>query len=337
MRSFTARPPARLLPVLGLLVLSPMCAEYLVGYDTSTGDPLALLGGLLLLAPLYGAPAVLIREAARRSGMRWPGVVALALAFAVLQAGVVDQSMFSESYRDIEFWDDMVRPTFVPSLGIAAYTTLSFLTGHVIWSYGAPIALVESLAPRLAGRPWLRGPGLVLMALLYLASAALILVDHLRTQSDHATPAQLTGALVAVAALAAFAVTAGRRRPARTDAAVPPAPALAAAALAAGLGFQFLPATWPGVAGGAAILAVSAAALVRLTRSVRRRATHTAALAAGVLVANAIVGFLAQPLGEVSPVAKYAHNTAFFAGAVLLGLWAARRAARDRVPVPDRR
>src|SRR5581483_5865874 len=53
----------RWLPALGLLLLSPVCAEYLIGYDQIIGRPRELLAGLLILAPLYGAVAVMIREA----------------------------------------------------------------------------------------------------------------------------------------------------------------------------------------------------------------------------------------------------------------------------------
>jgi hypothetical protein len=37
--------------------------------------------------PAVRAPAVLIRETAGRTQMRWPGILALALAAAILQAG----------------------------------------------------------------------------------------------------------------------------------------------------------------------------------------------------------------------------------------------------------
>jgi hypothetical protein len=57
---------------------------------------------------LYGAAALLIRELARRFGVDWPGIVDLAAAFGIVQAGVVDQSLFSESYRQIEYWNDLV-------------------------------------------------------------------------------------------------------------------------------------------------------------------------------------------------------------------------------------
>ncbi|MDI6105080.1 hypothetical protein QLQ12_41500 [Actinoplanes sp. NEAU-A12] len=49
---------------------------------------------LLFLGPLYGSVAVLIREVARRRGGGWPVMVLLAAAFGLVQAGVVDQSLF---------------------------------------------------------------------------------------------------------------------------------------------------------------------------------------------------------------------------------------------------
>jgi hypothetical protein len=55
-------------PVVGLFFFAPISAEYLIGYDDLIGRPLELVFGLLIFGPLYGAPALFIREAARR----WP-------------------------------------------------------------------------------------------------------------------------------------------------------------------------------------------------------------------------------------------------------------------------
>ena len=177
-------------------------AEYITGYDDSTGKPLELVGNLLIFSPLYGSAALLIRELARRFGAAWTGIVALAAALGIVQAGVVDQSLFSESYRQIEYWDDMIRPTWIEPLGFGAEPAMAFIVGHAIWSYCIPIALVEALSPPLSKRPWLRRPGLIVTALLYLGAAALVLSDHLRTEKDHALAAQVTGSLVVVALLA---------------------------------------------------------------------------------------------------------------------------------------
>ena len=69
------------------------------------------------MAPLYGPRPFLIRETARRLDLGWPSILLLAGAFGLIQAGVVDQSMFSQDYRDIPYWDDMSVPTYVRRWG----------------------------------------------------------------------------------------------------------------------------------------------------------------------------------------------------------------------------
>jgi hypothetical protein len=310
---------------LALVLLAPVGAEYLTGYDSSTGNLPELLGGLLIFVPLYGAPALLIREVARRSGVRWPGILALALAAGVLQAGVWDQSLFSEGYRDIPYWDEMVGPTWIAALGLSGSAALSFLVGHAVWSYGVPIALVEALRPDLAARPWLRWPGLVVTALLYLAAAGLVLSDSLANEEHRASPAQVAGSLAVVAALTLGAFTVGRRgRPPR-DAAVPGPVVVGVVGLAAGFGLHVVPETWVGVGMGVALAVGGAAAVARFSRSGRWRARHVAALATSALLGRALVGFLVTPLGDVAPAAKYTHNAVLLVAAALLGWWAMRR------------
>ena len=147
------------LPVIALLLLAPVCAEFLWGYDDSTGDPAALLA-MLFFVPLYGAPAVLVREIARRLGLGWAGILLLAAAFGVVQAGLVDQSMFSRSYRDIPWWSAASEPTFIEPLRVSVYLVVTFVTGHVVQSIGRPIALVETLftGRRAAAVPWVGRP-----------------------------------------------------------------------------------------------------------------------------------------------------------------------------------
>ena len=284
-----------------------------------------LIGNLLIFSPLYGAAALVIRELARRFGVRWPGIMALAAAFGIVQAGVVDQSLFSESYRQIEYWNDLVQPTWIEPLGFGAYPALVFIVGHVIWSYGIPIALVEALRPPLSKRPWLGWRGLIVTALLYLGAAALVLFDHLRNEKDHATVGQVTGSLAVVALLAASAFTIGRRQLPARDAAVPTPLVVGVLSLIAALAFEIVPPSRLGVAAGLATLAVSAVSISYLSRSRRWDGRHIVALATGALLARAIVGFFAVPLGGVPPLAKFTHNIVFFVGAAVLGLWAVSR------------
>ena len=163
----------RVAPALGLFFLAPLSAEYLIGYDESVGRPVELIGGLLILGPLYGGPALIIREVVRRSGRGWPSVLLLAAAFGLVQAGLVDQSMFNPSYRDIEDWDDKRNPTFIPAAGFSAHMALNSIVGHVIWSISAPIAVMETLVPRRSTTPWLGAAGLTITAVLYVFASLL--------------------------------------------------------------------------------------------------------------------------------------------------------------------
>jgi len=311
---------------IGLMVLSPLCAEYLSGYDDSTGDPWALLGGLFIFIPLYGAPALVIRELARRNGIRRPGILALATAAGIAQAGIIDQSMFSESYRDIDYWRSMIEPTFIAPFGISAYTTLAFVAGHAVWSFGAPIALMESFSPDR--RPWLRLPGLLIATGLYLAAAAVVLRWHLDGEADHASAGQIAGAGAAVLLLVVFAFTFGRRTRPPGDGRVPNPLLVGLGAMAAALAFQFAPPTWPAFAGSVALVAAVAFGVSRMARSVRWTGGHVAALATGALAAMATVAFFGDPIGEVTRTAQYAHNTVFTAGVLVLGYFAWRSGRR---------
>lgn len=65
-------------PALGLFVLSPLVAEFLL--DNMSIDAVAVL---LFIAPLYGGGAILIREATRHTGRGWPTMILLGVAYAV--------------------------------------------------------------------------------------------------------------------------------------------------------------------------------------------------------------------------------------------------------------
>jgi hypothetical protein len=234
----------RIAPALGLLVLAPVCAEYLYGYDDSTGNLPALLGGLVLFAPLYGGAALLIREATRRAGRGWPTILLLGLAFGVLQAGLLDQSLFNPSYRDIDYWDEMFNPTYTPWLGFSPELAATFTVGHMIWSIAAPIAVVEALAPQRRTTPWLRWPGLALTAAGFLLAAYVIVWWTLDTEDFVPSTGQLAGAatVVIVLIVAAFRIR-GRSRPSNDRPG--PSPWLAGAvALAALTGWLMIDRGW---------------------------------------------------------------------------------------------
>jgi hypothetical protein len=303
-----------------------VCAEYLAAYDDSTGDPVALLSGLLFFVPLYGCPALLIREVARRSGMTWIGLIALATGLGIVQAGLVDQSFFRLSYRDLPEWEGWATPTYVESLGLSGYLALTFVAGHVIASFCAPIAISEALVPRQRHGPWLGPVGLGVITGLYLTSAGLILYDHLDTESAAVSTTQTLVTTAVVVALVAFAATVGRLPRERVTRVCPPVVVVFLLVAAVGVGKEQLGVAWTAVAVHAGLLAAVAAAVLWASRSLAWSHAHELAVAAGFVAALAVNGFLTMPLfGEVPAFQKYAHNTVLAAAIAALVIVGARQ------------
>ncbi|HEY0734494.1 MAG TPA: hypothetical protein VGD69_06285 [Herpetosiphonaceae bacterium] len=337
----------RIAPVLGVFFLAPVLAEYLVGYDTSTGDPGALLFGLLFLAPLYGCPALIIREVTRRTGRGWPTIILLAFGFGVIQAGLIDHSLFNPSYRDIEYWQAQLMPTYVPALGIGVDPTLDFVLGHVIWSFSLPIALVETFVPERRATPWLGKFSMALIVVLYLLISALIFSDHVTSEQFLPSPGQLIGATAVVAACFVAAFMVGRRPRRRLDRPIPSAWHVGFLAFAAlnlsyliDVGFALLDvgvafdASWWDVAVTVVMVAGLAIAVTIWSRSTDWNAAHRLALAAAALLTHVWLAFLVEPLGDVPLQAKLLHNVGFALGSLVLLVAAARAAKRAPIDQP---
>ncbi|MGI5189786.1 hypothetical protein ACQEVI_16730 [Promicromonospora sp. CA-289599] len=327
-RSRTALPRfwQRWAAVLGLLALSPISAEYLVGYLDATGRPLDLLTGLVILGPLYGSVAVLIREVARRTGRGWPTILLLATAAGVIQAGLIDQSLFFRDFAaDDPDWATQAPVTVIPGLGIDAASLLGYVGGHVIWSFAAPIAVIESCAPRIANRRWLGKPGIVAITVLWVLAAALLYSD---TAADStATAAQLVGAALVAAALIAAAFNVGRKQ-VPSPGKVPSwwfVGVLTAVVLYAN---QLLPATWLGVTANVAAAFALGWLLLRWSRREGWGRRQVLAVAGAALVVRASISFLVEPLGDVDLTTKYAVNAVLLVGVATLLLVAALRLRR---------
>ena len=318
--------------VLVLLLLAPVCAEYLAAYDDSTGDPVALLAGLVVFVPLYGAPALLIRELARRAGLSWPGILLAAAAFGLVQAGVVDQSLFSLGYRGIESWAQDLEPTFLAPLGLSAANALNFVGGHVVHSIAGPIAVAEGLRPGTRHRPWVRRRTLVVLAALYAAASTLVLRDSLATESSHASPAQLVACAVLVALLL-LAARSCRGRGARAAGRRAPRPWQLLAAV--GAVFLVVGAAGPSRPWFAVCVVLLSAAGVLVHRASRSPGwgdRHVLAVAAGALLPRALLAFTYFPLlGEVGAPAKYGHNTVLLVLVATACAVAARAAQSPRL------
>ncbi|MCX4474737.1 hypothetical protein OOK41_31245 [Micromonospora sp. NBC_01655] len=202
----------RIVPVLALLTLAPWAAECSWGGFAVTEFPLVVA----VLGPMYGGAAILIRETARRTGGGWPAIVLLAAAFGVVQAGLVDQSLFNKGFLDdTEFagLDADARATLVPMLGVSVQQALGYIGNHIALSICAPIAIVESfLRPERRHRPWLGRPGLAVVGVLYLLGSLLIFSDDGGRKGFLASPVQLSVAALTALALVGAALLPRWRR-----------------------------------------------------------------------------------------------------------------------------
>ncbi len=75
-------PQRSILAAVTLFFVAPLVAEYLLG-----DFPVTFLSPLIMLAPLYGGGALLIRELVRRSGRGWPSILLLGVAYALIEEG----------------------------------------------------------------------------------------------------------------------------------------------------------------------------------------------------------------------------------------------------------
>ncbi|WP_428962456.1 hypothetical protein [Micromonospora fluostatini] len=330
----------RVAPVLALLVLAPFAAECSWGGFTVVDFPLVVA----FLGPLYGGAAVLIRETARRTGRGWPTIALLAAAFGVVQAGLVDQSLFNPGFLDdTEFAGDraVADRTRVPVLDVSVQQAFSFLGNHVALSICAPIAIVESfVSPDRRHQPWLRWPGLLVVGVLYLLGSLMIFADD----TDGRKGFQLGTVQLVVAVLVTLALVAAallprwrrdRRRPALAGG-LSGGWAVAAGPLWVGvlgcalhLTADLVPG-WAGVALRTVLTGVVVAVVVRWSRRPGWDQRHVLAGWSAGVVAAATFAYLVPPYKAASPALALLSDVAVSVvlAAVLLGACLRLRAPR---------
>ncbi|WP_327092456.1 hypothetical protein OIE66_17950 [Nonomuraea sp. NBC_01738] len=319
----------RILPALGLLVLAPLVGEYLLGNIAI--DALPMIIGLI---PLYGGGALLIREVARRWRLGWPGIILLGLAYAVIEEGLLTQSLFNPDYVGLRLLDY----GFIPELGIGAYWTVFVLAIHGVWSIAVPISLVEAGSHR-PDTPWLGKAGLTVTAVLFVLGGALIALAS--PAGYPLSAAQITWTLITAAALISAAFLSVRfRRPLLT--AAPPSPwTVFAITIVAGLAF-FLPTmtdklqsvvpAWITVGFYLALYATMTLLILRWSRRMGWGPWHRFALSAAGLVTYAWHGFPQPPSFPAPAYVDLIGNSVFALAALGLLAFVAvrlRRAVRQ--------
>ncbi|MFI7304639.1 hypothetical protein ACIBM8_15645 [Micromonospora aurantiaca] len=339
----TTEPPRRrLVPAIALLLLAPWTAECSWGGFTLTGMPFVVL----VLAPMYGGAALLIRETARRLGLGWPGIALLAAAFGVIQAGLVDQSLFNPGFLDdTEFAGTRAaaEATLVPGLGFSARQAVDYVGNHVVLTICAPIALVESyLGAGRRARPWLGRPGLTTAALLWLGGSLLVFADDGGRKNFLASPVQLTVAVGVALALITAALLRRRLAGPPPDAptpagrphaeAGPPRPLWPALVVAVAYVGSTIAPGWPGVVLALTLAGIVAALLTRWSRRPGWGQRHVLATAAAGLVVAAALAYTVPTYAPASPAAALVGDVAISVIVLLLvgGAWWRITVARDR-------
>lgn len=306
----------RLAPALGLFFLAPLIGEFLLG-----NLPITWLWVLLVLAPLYGGGALLIRETARRLKLGWPSIIVLGLAYAVIEEAFVTQTLFNPNYLGLRLLDY----GYISSLGIGAWWTVFVLGIHTIWSTSVPIALVESLTSTARRTPWLGNLGLFVTAVLFVIGC--ILAFFGQQEPFMASGLQFLASGVAVVILIAIAVVLGRMRinPPPTSKKPPAVPVVGGTAFILSSAFMSLAILQEAipvslnVAGMIGLLVVGSGLLWTWSHRLGWSEQHRLAVAGGLLLTYMWYGFVQIPsAGETSPLIDSMGNAIFAGGALVL-------------------
>lgn len=307
-------------PALSLIFVAPLVAEFLLG-----DLPIKLLPALIVLAPMYGGGALLIRESARRTGRGWPTILLLGMAYAIFEEAFTTQSLFNPNYLRLNL--GLLTPAFIPALGIGAWWTLWMFMVHALWSISTPIALMEACVPDRAQTPWLGRKGVVVVAVVFLLGAAGSTAIGYKQDHFIASTAQFIGAAIVVVFLAVLAfLIPVRPRHSAKGAALSPS-IVGAVALAFGSLALFVPMRW-GWGAVAALLALDVAMLILVltwSRSAAWGLKHQLALGAGAALAYGWHAFLQHPAVGKLDASVRIGNAIFLAAAIALIWFAATR------------
>ncbi|HEU5079115.1 MAG TPA: hypothetical protein VFT72_07870 [Opitutaceae bacterium] len=311
----------RVAPAFVLFFMSPFVAEFLLGNIS-----ISAMAGILFMGPLYGGGAILIREFARRHGRGWPTIVLLALAYGLVEEGIVIQTLFNPNYLGFH----LLAEAYVPSLGIGGWWTPFVLTLHTVWSISVPIAVTEALFAERRKTPWLGKIGLGVATLLFLAGAFMIHFGTHHQDPFVASPMQLIGVAVLVVLFVAAAFRWKKNALLRTGFA--PKPVLVGV-LTFALGLAFMSAHaaihgWAIVAVYGVLFVLGIALLGAWSSRANWTPLHTLAAAGGAMMTYACTAFPQEPVIGAKGTVDLVGNCVFAAVAIALLAFAVRSQRR---------
>jgi hypothetical protein len=347
--------PQRSIPAaITLFFLAPLVAEFLLG-----DFPVTWLALVIVLAPMYGGGALLIRELTRRSGRGWPTILLLGVAYAIIEEAFTTQTLFNPDIYGLHA--HLLSHAWIPSLGIGAWWTLFMLNVHPFWSIGVSIALAEGLFPSPDGlypppagpyqssarTPWLGKVGLYVAAALFAIGIVYntwYTFHHDPFRASH-TQFIVAALLVVVFAIAAFLLPPSATLPASISThkilAAPSPWITGSAAFLLGAAVFLTPILWNWGA-VALILAVDLVFLLSLwmfSRLSSWTALHTFSIGAAGALVYTVHAFISRPIVHAPKGIVLASHVLFLLLALAVIAVAARRtkaalAASSSLSVP---
>jgi hypothetical protein len=316
----------RVAPAIALFFIAPLVAEFLLG-----DLPINFLGTLVILAPMYGGGALLIREVARRTGRGWTSILVLALAYGILEEAFLTETLFNPNYLGLNL--HLLQPAYIAALGIGAWWTIFVLTLHTVWSISVSIGLAEALVPQRATTPWLGNIGLAVTAVLFGWAAVVSSRYAITSDKQHfeASVSQFTWAAIICAAVIAIAFLLPKPKPRHASGFVPNPWLVGLAALAAGSFFLVVPKAWGWRAVGIYLILdlIVIVGFGRWSRRVGWNECHRLALAGGAALAYAWHAFIQNPAAGHAGRMDRIGNVVFAVALMILLAVAARRIAHS--------
>ena len=322
-----SHPQRSILAAVTLFFVAPLVAEFLLGDFPATWLPL-----IIVLAPMYGGGAILIREFTRRSGRGWPTILLLGVAYAIIEEAFTTQTLFNPDIFGMHM--HLLSHAWIPALGIGAWWTLFMLNVHAFWSIGVSIALVEGLYPSRARTPWLGNVGLSVAAVLFAIGVVYNTWYTFHHDPFRASTAQfiVSALVVVVFVIAAFLIPpASRDQPDSTREPLPAPPAFVTgvAAFLLGAAIMLSPILWKwNWAAPAFMLAVDLVFLVGLGLFSHRSAwtpLHTLSVGAGGALVYGAHAFMQGPIVPCPKAIALASHVLFMVLALAVVALGARR------------
>jgi hypothetical protein len=149
-------------PILCLFLLTPGLVEYLSGSSSFVFlviSPAWFFLALGINAAMYTSGALLVREAVIRWNKGWPTVFALGGAYAIMEEGIADQTIFNPHTSPIG-----AAGVYGRFLGVNWLWLPDIFVIHILMSLFLPILLLGYALPETRGRSLLTGrqiPGVV--------------------------------------------------------------------------------------------------------------------------------------------------------------------------------